>query len=100
MPVAAWIDRPPSPASFHTKPAMSAQMATRPPASSVEKPGMDSNGETPVGAVFLGSTLHGLLLGHWYLVERRLPKRYMVISAWWYIGGVVAAASASSAMAR
>lgn len=43
------------------------------------------------GAVFLGSTLYGLLLGHWYLVERRLDKRHMVRSAWWYIAGVVAA---------
>lgn len=43
------------------------------------------------GALFLGSTLYGLLLGHWYLVERRLDKRHMVRGAWWYIAGVVAA---------
>jgi hypothetical protein len=47
-----------------------------------------------LGSVFLGSTLFGLLLGHWYLVERRLSNVYMVRSAWWYAGGVVAAIAA------
>ena len=47
--------------------------------------------ELVLGAVFLGSAFHGLLLGHWYLVERRLSNVYMVRSAWWYIAGVVAA---------
>ena len=47
--------------------------------------------ELLAGAVFLGSTLFGLLLGHWYLVERRLSNRYMVRSAWFYIAGVGAA---------
>ena len=47
--------------------------------------------ELALGALFLGSTLHGLPLGHWYLVERRLDKRHMVDSAWWYAAGVAAA---------
>ena len=47
--------------------------------------------ELALGAVFLGSAFHGLLLGHWYLVERRLSNVYMVRSAWWYVAGVVAA---------
>lgn len=47
--------------------------------------------ELLTGAFFLGSALFGLLLGHWYLVERRLPNRYMVRSAWLYTAGVVAA---------
>ncbi|MGH3666366.1 MAG: hypothetical protein ACRDU8_09830 [Egibacteraceae bacterium] len=48
--------------------------------------------ELVLGALFLGSTLYGLLLGHWYLVERRLTNRYMIRSAWLYGAGVAAAA--------
>lgn len=51
--------------------------------------------ELLLGALFLGSTLYGLLLGHWYLVERRLPNTHMIRSAWWYIAGVVAAVGAA-----
>ena len=47
--------------------------------------------ELALGAVFLGSALYGLLLGHWYLVERRLDARYMVRSAWWFAAGTAAA---------
>ena len=47
--------------------------------------------ELVAGAFFLGSTLFGLLLGHWYLVERRLSNRYMVRSSWLYAAGVGAA---------
>ena len=47
--------------------------------------------EVFLGALFLGSTMFGLLLGHWYLVERRLSKVYMIRGAWWYIAGVVGA---------
>lgn len=50
--------------------------------------------ELALGAVFLGSALFGLLLGHWYLVERKLPNRYMIRSSWWYIAGCVAAFAA------
>lgn len=51
--------------------------------------------ELALGSVFLGSTLFGLLLGHWYLVERRLSNIYMIRSAWWYIAGVGAAVGAA-----
>lgn len=47
--------------------------------------------ELAAGAFFLGSALYGLLLGHWYLVERRLSNRYMVRSATLYAAGVGAA---------
>ncbi len=50
--------------------------------------------ELALGAVFLGSAFHGLLLGHWYLVERRLSSSHMVRTSWWYIGGVAAAVGA------
>lgn len=52
--------------------------------------------EVILGALFLGSTLYGLLLGHWYLVERRLSNVYMVRSSWWYIAGVVGAAGTAA----
>jgi hypothetical protein len=48
--------------------------------------------ELLLGSLFLGSTAYGLLLGHWYLVERRLTKAYMVRSSYLYGAGVVAAA--------
>jgi hypothetical protein len=47
--------------------------------------------ELAAGALFLGSALYGLLLGHWYLVERRLSNSYMVRSAMLYAAGVGAA---------
>ncbi|MGH8884996.1 MAG: hypothetical protein ACRDYX_07465, partial [Egibacteraceae bacterium] len=56
--------------------------------------------ELALGALFLGSTLYGLLLGHWYLVERRLDHRHMVRGAWWYIAGVVGAIGAAALSAR
>lgn len=52
--------------------------------------------ELLAGAAFLGSALFGLLLGHWYLVERRLSNRYMIRSAWFYAGGVAAAVVAAA----
>lgn len=52
--------------------------------------------EVLLGALFLGSTLYGLLLGHWYLFERRLPKDHMITGARWYVAGVVAAAVAAA----
>ena len=51
--------------------------------------------ELTAGALFLGATLFGLLLGHWYLVERRLSNRYMVRSAVLYAAGVGAAVVAA-----
>ncbi|CAN5185912.1 MAG: hypothetical protein H0V93_03675 [Euzebyales bacterium] len=56
--------------------------------------------ELALGALFLGSTLHGLLLGHWYLVERRLPNTHMIRSSWFYVAGVVASAVALALSAR
>lgn len=56
--------------------------------------------ELVAGALFLGSTAYGLLLGHWYLVERRLTKRYMVHSSYLYTAGVVAAAIGTVLAAR
>lgn len=50
--------------------------------------------EAGLGAVFLGSALVGLLLGHWYLFERRLSNRYMITSARWYAVGSAAGAGA------
>jgi hypothetical protein len=50
--------------------------------------------ELVLGSIFLGSTMYGLLLGHWYLVERRLAKDHMIRSSYLYIAGVVAAAGA------
>lgn len=47
--------------------------------------------ELAAGAFFLGTALYGLLLGHWYLVERRLSNRHMVRGAALYAAGVVAA---------
>jgi hypothetical protein len=47
--------------------------------------------ELAAGAFFLGSALYGLLLGHWYLVERRLSNSHMVRSATLYAAGVGAA---------
>jgi len=43
------------------------------------------------GALFLGATVDGLLLGHWYLVDRRLPNRPIAVLATWLLVGVVAA---------
>jgi hypothetical protein len=43
------------------------------------------------GALFLGATVDGLLLGHWYLVDRRLSNRPIATLAAWLIAGVAAA---------
>ena len=43
------------------------------------------------GALFLGATVDGLLLGHWYLVDRRLSNRPILALASWFIAGVAAA---------
>lgn len=56
--------------------------------------------ELVTGALFLGSTVYGLLLGHWYLVERRLDKRHMITSASWYLAGVAAGLVAAVLSAR
>jgi hypothetical protein len=43
------------------------------------------------GALFLGATVDGLLLGHWYLVDRRLTNRPIAVLATWLLVGVGAA---------
>lgn len=46
--------------------------------------------ELVLGSVLLGGVWAGMILGHWYLVERRLSNRYMVWIAWLNVGAVVA----------
>ncbi|HEX2026859.1 MAG TPA: hypothetical protein VHF25_02540 [Nitriliruptorales bacterium] len=46
--------------------------------------------ELALGAFFLGAVWDGLVLGHWYLVERRLSNRYMVWMAWVNVAAVAA----------
>lgn len=50
--------------------------------------------ELLLGTALLGSILFGMLLGHWYLVERRLTNRPMVVVSWINVG-VIAAGLAS-----
>jgi hypothetical protein len=38
--------------------------------------------ELALGAALLGSIWFGMLLGHWYLVERRLSNQPMVVTSW------------------
>jgi hypothetical protein len=38
--------------------------------------------ELTAGSILLGAIWVGMILGHWYLVERRLSNRYMVWIAW------------------
>jgi hypothetical protein len=44
--------------------------------------------ELGAGAVLLGAIWVGMILGHWYLVERRLSNRYMVWIAWANVAAV------------
>jgi hypothetical protein len=46
--------------------------------------------ELLLGGFLLGAIWVGMILGHWYLVERRLSNRYMVWIAWANVGAVVA----------
>ena len=57
-------------------------------------------GELVVGALFLGTVAFGFLMGHWYMVERRLEKRWMIRAAWFYIVGVVGAVASVALSAR
>jgi len=41
------------------------------------------------GAIFTGAVLDGLLLGHWYLTDRRLPRGPINRMAWILVGAVV-----------
>jgi hypothetical protein len=38
----------------------------------------------------MGAIWVGMILGHWYLVERRLSNRYMVWIAWVNVGAIAA----------
>jgi len=46
--------------------------------------------ELLLGAALLGSIWFGMLLGHWYLVERRLSNRPMVVVAWLNVAALAA----------
>jgi hypothetical protein len=46
--------------------------------------------ELALGALLMGAIWVGMILGHWYLVERRLSNRYMVWMAWTNVAAVVA----------
>jgi hypothetical protein len=46
------------------------------------------------GALFTGAVLDGLLLGHWYLTDRKLPRGPINRMAWALIGSVVIEAAA------
>ena len=45
--------------------------------------------ELVAGAAFTGAVLVGLLLGHWYLTDRKLPRTPINRMAWILIGAVV-----------
>jgi hypothetical protein len=51
------------------------------------------------GAAFLGATSDGMVLGHWYLVDRKLTSSPMRWHAWAYTASVVLAL-ASAALAK
>jgi hypothetical protein len=46
--------------------------------------------ELLLGAGLMGGIWVGMILGHWYLVERRLSNSYMVWMAWVNVGAVLA----------
>ncbi|MFA9444361.1 hypothetical protein [Egicoccus sp. AB-alg6-2] len=46
--------------------------------------------ELLLGSLLLGGIWAGMVLGHWYLVERRLSNRYMVTMAWANVAAVAA----------
>ena len=46
--------------------------------------------ELLLGSALLGSIWFGMLLGHWYLVERRLSNRPMVTTAWLNVAALAA----------
>ncbi len=46
--------------------------------------------ELLLGSGLMGGIWLGMILGHWYLVERRLSNRYMVWMAWVNVGAIVA----------
>ena len=56
--------------------------------------------ELVLGAFLLGAIWDGMVLGHWYLVERRLINRYMVWIAWANVAAVVGGVGAVALSAR
>ncbi len=56
--------------------------------------------ELVLGAFLLGAIWDGMILGHWYLVEKRLSNKYMVWMAWANVGAVVAGFAAVGLSAR
>lgn len=46
--------------------------------------------ELLAGAFLLGAIWDGMVLGHWYLVERKLSNRYMIWIAWVNVAAVAA----------
>ncbi|MCA1784291.1 MAG: hypothetical protein LC679_19600 [Intrasporangiaceae bacterium] len=56
--------------------------------------------ELLLGATLLGAIWVGMILGHWYLVERRLSNRYMVWVAWTNVAAIVAGAGSVLLSAR
>jgi hypothetical protein len=56
--------------------------------------------ELGLGAFLLGAIWVGMILGHWYLVERRLSNRYMVWIAWANVAAVAAGVASVLLSAR
>ncbi len=56
--------------------------------------------ELLLGSVLLGAVWVGMILGHWYLVERRLSNRYMVFISWVNVAAVVAGVASVLLSAR
>ncbi len=56
--------------------------------------------ELVLGAFLMGAIWDGMILGHWYLVEKRLSNKYMVWMAWANVGAVVAGFAAVGISAR
>lgn len=49
--------------------------------------------ELGLGALLMGAIWVGMILGHWYLVERRLSNSYMVWIAWANVAAIAAGAA-------
>jgi hypothetical protein len=56
--------------------------------------------ELVLGSFLMGAIWVGMILGHWYLVERRLTNRYMVWIAWANVGAVAAGVASVLLSAR
>ena len=56
----------------------------------IDAPVWQGVAELVLGATLLGGIWTGMILGHWYLVERRLSNRYMQWIAWLNVGAVAA----------